>query len=113
MIYIRCLCFCISHRKHYASSRRRAFVALDLVRHSLFTVVAVHRVTRCIPGLHRRKNGERYKIVDERVAWSFKGAVKKHIAPRSDHFLPMVTTLCENAAMPLFAASAFTGTALF
>ena len=22
-------------------------------------------------GLHRRKNGERHKIVDERVAWSF------------------------------------------
>ena len=64
-------------------------------------------------GLHRRKNGERHKIVDERVAWSFTDAVKEHpyrAALGSFFANGWATFGVRNAIMPLFAASAFTGT---
>lgn len=64
-------------------------------------------------GLHRRKNGARHEVVDERVPWSFNQAVKEHpyrAALGSFFANGWATFGVRNAIMPLFAASAFAGT---
>ena len=64
-------------------------------------------------GIHRQKGGRRHKIVDERVEWTFREALQEHPyrAALSSFFANGWATFgVRNAIMPLFAASAFTGT---
>lgn len=63
-------------------------------------------------GLHRKKNGVRHEVADDRVAWSFTEAFqeKSYRAALTSFFANGWATFgVRNAIMPLFAASAFAG----
>lgn len=64
-------------------------------------------------GLHRKKDGNRHEVVDERVPWSFAEAFQDNSYKASlvSFFANGWATFgVRNAIMPLFAASAFAGT---
>lgn len=67
-------------------------------------------------GLHRRKNGQRHKVEDNRVPWTVGEALKErpYRAALSSFFANGWATFgVRNSIMPLFAASAFAGTGFF